>query len=54
VCGALTTFSSFGFETVRLLEDGSVLEAGLNAAVSVALGVLAAAGGYAAAAALLQ
>ncbi len=24
-CGALTTFSTFGFETVRLLEEGSVL-----------------------------
>src|SRR2546422_732529 len=26
-CGALTTFSSFGFETMRLLEEGSVLDA---------------------------
>jgi CrcB protein len=52
VCGALTTFSSFGFETMRLLEDGSVLEAGLNALTSVVLGVLAAGAGYAAAHAL--
>jgi fluoride exporter len=48
-CGALTTFSTFGYETVRLLEDGSFLEAALNAAGSLALGLLAAAGAYAAA-----
>jgi hypothetical protein len=29
--GALTTFSTFGFETMRLLEESSILEAGLNA-----------------------
>lgn len=52
VCGALTTFSTFGFETVRLLEDGSFLEAALNAVISLALGLLAAAGGYALVAAL--
>ena len=27
ICGALTTFSTFGFETVRLLEEGSILAA---------------------------
>ena len=41
-CGALTTFSTFGFETMRLLEEGSVLEAGLNALGSLLLGVAAA------------
>jgi fluoride exporter len=46
-CGALTTFSSFGFETMRLLEEGSVLDAGLNAVGSVVLAVLAAAAGFA-------
>ncbi|GIH70987.1 fluoride efflux transporter CrcB [Sphaerimonospora thailandensis] len=46
-CGALTTFSTFGFETVRLLEEGSFREAGLNAVGSLLLGVLAAAGGHA-------
>lgn len=46
-CGALTTFSTFGFETMRLLQEGSVMEAGLNALGSLVLGVLAAAGGLA-------
>lgn len=52
VCGALTTFSTFGFETVRLVEDGSFLEAALNAAGSLLLGLAAAAGAYAVVAAL--
>jgi CrcB protein len=52
ICGAFTTFSTFGYETTRLLEDGSLLEAGLNAVVSLLLGVLAAAAGYGIAAAL--
>jgi CrcB protein len=47
VCGALTTFSTFGYETTRLLEEGSLLEAGLNVLVSLALGLLAATVGYA-------
>ncbi|MEU7690865.1 fluoride efflux transporter CrcB [Microbispora hainanensis] len=51
-CGAFTTFSTFGFETVRLLEEGSVLEAGLNALGSLVFGVLAAAAGFALAALL--
>lgn len=46
-CGALTTFSTFGFETVRLVEDGAFGEAGLNVAVSVAAGLVACAGGWA-------
>ncbi|GLX00227.1 fluoride efflux transporter CrcB [Microtetraspora sp. NBRC 16547] len=45
-CGALTTFSTFGFETVRLLEEGSFAEAAMNAVGSLLLGVLAAFGGY--------
>jgi CrcB protein len=46
-CGALTTFSTFGFETVRLWEDGSWLEGLLNAAASLAVGLAACAGGWA-------
>jgi CrcB protein len=46
-CGALTTFSTFGFETVRLLEDGSLLEAGFNAIGSFVIGVALAFAGYA-------
>jgi CrcB protein len=45
-CGALTTFSTFGFETVRLLEEGSLLEAALNAAASLVLGLIVAFAGY--------
>lgn len=52
VCGAFTTFSTFSFETTRLLEEGSLLEAGLNAFVSLLLGVVAAAAGFALATAL--
>ena len=47
VCGAFTTFSTFGYETTRLLEEGSLLEAGLNALGSLFLGVLAATCGFA-------
>ena len=43
--GGYTTFSTFSFETVRLLEDGAVAEAGLNVAGSLALGHTAAAAG---------
>lgn len=53
VCGALTTFSTFGFETVRLVEDGSVLEALTNAVLSLAVGLAACAGGFTVTAALV-
>jgi CrcB protein len=52
-CGALTTFSTFGFETVRLVEDGSLLEAVLNAGVSLLIGMVACSGGWVLAAALV-
>ena len=52
-CGALTTFSTFGFETVRLLEEGSVLTAVANCMASLTVGLGACAGGYAAAAVLM-
>lgn len=45
-CGALTTFSTFGFETIRLVEDGSLLEAYLNVATSLLLGLIACLGGW--------
>lgn len=40
-CGALTTFSTFGFETVRLIEEGSWPEATLNVVASLAVGLAA-------------
>jgi CrcB protein len=46
-CGSYTTFSTFSFETVRLLEEGAVTEALLNIVGSVAVGTIAAAIGLA-------
>lgn len=40
-CGAFTTFSTFGLETVTLMQEGQWARASLYAAGSVALGVLA-------------
>ena len=45
VLGAYTTFSTFSYETVRLLEDGALYEAALNVAASLAVGLAAAAAG---------
>ena len=44
-CGALTTYSTLGYETVRLAEHGAGWQAAANAAASVALGLAAAFGG---------
>jgi CrcB protein len=38
-CGAYTTFSTFSYETVRLVEEGSVQPAVVNVAVSVVVGL---------------
>jgi CrcB protein len=46
-CGAYTTFSTWSFETVRLLEENELLAAFLNAFASLLVGLLAAAGGMA-------
>lgn len=54
MCGALTTYSTFGYETVRLLEERSGLYAGLNAAANVVVGLLAAGAGAALAGVILQ
>jgi len=51
-CGALTTYSTFGYETLRLAEERAHLEAALNVVASIAAGVAAAALGWAAGSAL--
>ena len=49
-CGSYTTFSTFGFETVRLAEEGATAEAFRNALGTLAAGIAAAAAGIALAA----
>ena len=46
-CGALTTYSTFGFETVRLVVDGARLYAALNVVASLLAGLGAAVIGFA-------
>ncbi len=45
-CGALTTYSTFGYETVRLIEDRAYFYASINVVVSVFAGVGAALLGF--------
>lgn len=45
-CGALSTFSTFSYETLRLLQDGARFHAFANIAVSLVAGVGAAALGW--------
>ncbi len=42
-CGALTTYSTFGYETIRLLQERARLVAVLNVLVSIGTGLGAAA-----------
>lgn len=45
-CGGFTTFSTFGLETIRLVESGSTQQAALNVVGSLAAGLAAAAVGW--------
>jgi len=51
-CGALTTYSTFGYETIRLSEDGSTFHAAVNTAANVIAGLAAAFLGWTLAAAV--
>ena len=45
-CGALTTFSTFGYETYQLIERRSLILAGVNVALSLTATMLAVGGGF--------
>jgi CrcB protein len=47
LCGALTTYSTFSYETLRLAQDGALLYAVANVVASVVAGVGAAVAGVA-------
>lgn len=51
-CGAYTTFSTFSYETLQLLEEGTMVAAVRNVVGSLVVGLLAAGAGLALAAAL--
>jgi CrcB protein len=46
-CGAFTTFSTWTFETARLLESGAYVQAASNVVASLVIGLAAAGGGLA-------
>ena len=46
LCGGFTTFSTFGYETVRLTQEGDPRQAGGNIVLSLGLGLLASAAGW--------
>ncbi|AJC56029.1 MULTISPECIES: fluoride efflux transporter CrcB [Streptomyces] len=52
LCGALTTYSTFSYETLRLVTDGARRYAALNIVLSLAAGLTAAGAGMALAHAL--
>ncbi|MFC8664105.1 MULTISPECIES: fluoride efflux transporter CrcB [Streptomyces] len=52
LCGALTTYSTFSYETLRLTEDGARLYAAANVIASVVVGLGAAFAGVSVAEAL--
>ncbi|MEV0552147.1 MULTISPECIES: fluoride efflux transporter CrcB [unclassified Streptomyces] len=52
LCGALTTYSTFSYETLRLTEDGARLYAAANVIASVTVGLGAAFAGVSVAEAL--
>jgi CrcB protein len=54
LCGGYTTFSSFSLQTLTLLQDGELVNAGANIAASVLLCMLAVWVGHVAAAQLNQ
>ncbi|MDE3059801.1 MAG: fluoride efflux transporter CrcB [Pseudomonadota bacterium] len=54
LCGGFTTFSSFSLQTLNLARDGEFFHAGMNILLSVALCLLFAWLGHAAAAAMNQ
>jgi len=45
-CGGFTTFSTFGYESLRLLQEGSRRQAALNVVGSAAVGLFAAIAGW--------
>ncbi len=53
-CGAYTTFSTFSYETVKLVQDGDYRRAALNVVLNVGLALVAAFIGFAAAHEALQ